>query len=83
MRRRAPSRRVDDDPADLVVHGWDLARAAGLDDRIDDEDVKRVKATAESFDNAMRSPRAFGRAPEPPPGADDQDRLMAYLGRET
>jgi uncharacterized protein (TIGR03086 family) len=67
---------------DLVVHGWDLARAAGLDDHIDPEDVKRVQTTAESFGDAMRSPQAFGPALEPPPGADAQGRLIAFLGRE-
>jgi uncharacterized protein (TIGR03086 family) len=66
---------------DLVVHGWDLARAAGLDDQVDDDDVKRVQATAESFGDAMRGPQAFGPALDPPAGADAQDRLMAFLGR--
>jgi uncharacterized protein (TIGR03083 family) len=29
----------------------------------------------------MRSPRAFGPAVEPPPGADAQTELLAFLGR--
>ena len=67
---------------DLVVHGWDLARSAGLDDRIDPDEVAKVHATAESFGDAMRSPRAFGPAVDPPAGADDQSKLMAFLGRQ-
>jgi uncharacterized protein (TIGR03086 family) len=67
---------------DLVVHGWDLARAAGLDDRIDSEDVARVRKGAEAFGDSMRGPRAFGPAVEPPPGADEQDQLLAFLGRK-
>src|SRR2546425_749697 len=35
----------------------------------------------ESFGDAMRGPRAFGPAVEPPPDADDQGRLLAFLGR--
>jgi uncharacterized protein (TIGR03086 family) len=66
---------------DLVVHGWDLARAAGLDDRIDPHDVERVRRDAELFGDAMRSPQAFGPALEPPPDADEQTRLLAFLGR--
>jgi uncharacterized protein (TIGR03086 family) len=66
---------------DLVVHGWDLARAAGLDDRIDPQDVERVQQVAASFGDAMRSPQAFGPALDPPDGADDQTRLLAFLGR--
>lgn len=66
---------------DLIVHGWDLARAAGLDERIDPDDVARVQRAAESYGEAMRSPQVFGPAVEPPDGADDQARLLAFLGR--
>jgi uncharacterized protein (TIGR03086 family) len=67
--------------SDLVVHGWDLARAADLDEHIDPEDVARVRRHMESFGDALRGPRAFGAAVEPPPEADDQGRLLAFLGR--
>lgn len=67
---------------DLHVHGWDLARATGLPDRIDPEEVPRLLAAAESFGDAMRGPGAFGPAVEPPAGADAQDRLLAFLGRQ-
>jgi uncharacterized protein (TIGR03086 family) len=66
---------------DLVVHRWDLAHAAGLDDRIDAADVARVRQGAEAFGDALRSPGAFGPALEPPDGADEQARLLAFLGR--
>ena len=66
---------------DLVVHAWDLARAAALDERIDPEDVARVQAAAEAFGDAMRGPQAFGPALEAPAGADAQARLLAFLGR--
>ena len=67
---------------DLVVHGWDLARATGQDERIAPEDVARVQAAAEAFGDKMRGPGAFGDAVEPPADADDQDRLLAFLGRD-
>jgi len=66
---------------DLVVHGWDLAHATGLDERIEPDEIARVRATTESFGDAMRSPRAFGPAVDAPSGADDQTRLLAFLGR--
>jgi uncharacterized protein (TIGR03086 family) len=66
---------------DLIVHGWDLARAAGLDERIDPEDVERTQAQAEAFGDKMRSPFAFGPEVEVPAGADPQEKLLAYLGR--
>jgi uncharacterized protein (TIGR03086 family) len=66
---------------DLVVHGWDLAHATGLDETIAPEDVAQVREKAESFGDAMRSPQAFGPEVDPPSGADDQTRLLAFLGR--
>ena len=67
--------------SDLVVHGWDLSRAAGLDDRMEGEDVQRVRRYMESMGDALRGPRAFGPELEAPPGADEQGRLLAFLGR--
>jgi uncharacterized protein (TIGR03086 family) len=66
---------------DLVVHGWDLARATGLDETIAPDDIARVREKAEGFGDAMRSPQAFGPELEAPPGADEQTRLLAFLGR--
>jgi uncharacterized protein (TIGR03086 family) len=66
---------------DLVVHAWDLARAAGLEHRMDPEEIPKVRAVAESFGPALRSPQAFGPEVEAPADADDQARLLAFLGR--
>jgi uncharacterized protein (TIGR03086 family) len=70
---------------DLVIHRWDLARAVGADDRMDPDEVSRFLAFAkqaeEQFGDAMRGPQAFGPALEPPAGADEQTRLLAFLGR--
>lgn len=66
---------------DLVVHSWDLARATGLDERIAPDDVASVRRHAESFGDAMRSPQAFGPEVPPPPNADEQGKLLAFLGR--
>ena len=66
---------------DLVVHGWDLAKAAGLDDRIDPGDLARLEEASKGFGDAMRGPGAFGPEVEPPAGADEQTRVLAFLGR--
>ncbi len=66
---------------DLVVHGWDLARATGLDETIAPDDIASVRAKADSFGDAIRGPGAFGPEVEAPAGADDQTRLLAFLGR--
>ena len=74
---------------DLVLHGWDLARAAGLDDTIDPAEVERLWPGISQIPDEMRIPEHFG------PGvivfgpevvvADDaplQDRLVGKLGRD-
>src|SRR3954454_13827804 len=66
---------------DLVVHRWDLARAAGLDDTIEATELDRIEEASKGFGDAMRSPGAFGAEVEPPPGADRQTRVLAFLGR--
>jgi uncharacterized protein (TIGR03086 family) len=67
---------------DLVVHGWDLSQGAGLDDQIEAEDALRVLGYMEPMGDALRSPGAFGAAVEAPPGADEQQKMLAFLGRE-
>jgi len=66
---------------DQVIHGWDLARAAGLDDHIADEDIAYVREQAKTYGDAMRNPMVFGPEVDAPGSASDQDKLLAYLGR--
>ena len=66
---------------DLVVHGWDLARASGQDVQIDADDLTRLDAASQEFGDAMRGPQAFGPALEVGPDAEDQTRVLAFLGR--
>jgi uncharacterized protein (TIGR03086 family) len=66
---------------DLLLHGWDLARATGGDETMDPDEVRKVFDALRSFGDALRSPRAFGPALEPPPGADEKTQLLAYAGR--
>jgi uncharacterized protein (TIGR03086 family) len=67
---------------DLVVHGWDLASAVGIDEQIPADEITRVRADAEALESTMRAPNVVGPALEPPAGATDQDRLLAFLGRD-
>ena len=68
---------------DLVVHRWDLAKALGLDATIPDEDVAMLAEAIKGFPSeGMRGPGAFGPELTPPPGADEQTKVLAFLGRE-
>lgn len=66
---------------DLIVHRWDLARAAGLDVQLDPSDVTRVVEQAAEFGDMLRSPGVCGPAVEPAADASDQDKMLALLGR--
>ncbi|MDX3659436.1 TIGR03086 family metal-binding protein [Streptomyces sp. ID05-26A] len=78
---------------DLVLHGWDLARATGQDETIPATDVERLWASATAVPadlmERFRTPGAFGPGIEVygaevpvPPDAPLQDRLLGYVGRD-
>lgn len=69
---------------DLVVHRWDIARATGLADheQIAPDELARLRTGAEGFGAAMRMPGVFGPEVPAPADADDQERLLAWIGRE-
>ncbi len=67
--------------ADLLVHGWDLARAIGADDRLDPELVDACTAWFAAVEDAYRSAGAIGPRVEVTTGADPQTRLLAAFGR--
>lgn len=64
---------------DLIVHAWDLATAAGLDERIPDDELARLEADIEFFGDNLSS--VVGPAIEVPAEADRQTRVLARLGR--
>jgi uncharacterized protein (TIGR03086 family) len=67
---------------DLLVHSWDLARAIGADDRLLPEACAVVYAKLKPIDALIRSPDFFGPKLEPAAGADPQDTLLAFVGRQ-
>jgi hypothetical protein len=67
---------------DMVVHRWDVARAAGLDAQLTDEELDRVEAGADSFGPALYMDGICRPGVEAPAGADRVTRVLARLGRE-
>ncbi len=74
---------------DLVLHGWDLARATGQDDSIDPRDLERMWPGMQEIPDEMRIPGAFGPGVvvfgplvEVPDDAPLQDRMLGLLGRD-
>ncbi|GAA3446406.1 TIGR03086 family metal-binding protein [Planomonospora venezuelensis] len=66
---------------ELVVHGWDLARATGQDDRIDPVEIQQVRASLMIVGHDVVRGMMAGPEMEVGPDADEQARLLAYLGR--
>jgi uncharacterized protein (TIGR03086 family) len=65
--------------ADLVGHTWDIGHTVGMDVRLDPTLVTMTFDWAQS--NALRRPGFFGPEVTPPADADEQTRMLAYLGR--
>jgi uncharacterized protein (TIGR03086 family) len=66
---------------DAAIHGWDLARAIGADETLDDELVAFLFAYTADLDLGPRQ-RAFAPADgEVPQNASPQDQLLHRLGR--
>jgi uncharacterized protein (TIGR03086 family) len=66
---------------DLVVHAWDLARAAGLDETLDADEVHALLAGMEPMDEVLRQSGHYGPKVDVPDDADEQTRLIAFTGR--
>jgi len=67
--------------ADLLIHGWDLARATGQDDRLDPELVAACAGWFAGMADAYRGAGAVGPRPAVPTDADPQAALLAEFGR--
>jgi uncharacterized protein (TIGR03086 family) len=67
---------------DVLVHTWDLARAAGLDEKLPPDEIEKGLDAFGAMGEAVRTAGVFGPAVEPPAGADAQTRLLCYTGRD-
>ncbi len=66
---------------DVLVHTWDLARAVGADERLDEASVTKAYGTMKPMDDQIRQPGVFGPKLDPPAGADTQTEFLYFLGR--
>ena len=66
---------------DVVVHTWDLARAAGLDETLDADLVHDMLIAMEPLDDMLRASGQYGPRVAVPADADEQTRLLAFTGR--
>ena len=73
--------------AELAAHAWDLARATGQTGKLDPSlalpALEGARAMIKPQYRNMAGPGApFGAEVSPAPGADDWERLAAFMGRD-
>ncbi len=69
--------------ADVFMHTWDLARATGQDDRLDEAAATATLAGMEPIEEMLRGSGQFGTERGPlPDDADATDRLISFIGRD-
>lgn len=66
---------------DVLVHTWDVARATGGDEQLDGDEVHRMITGMEPYDDMLRASGHYGPRVEVPADADEQTRLIAFMGR--
>ena len=67
---------------DLLIHGWDIAKATGQDTTLDPDLVAVCYARVEPIKDDLRASGAFGSDIQVAPDADLQTKLLALLGRQ-
>jgi uncharacterized protein (TIGR03086 family) len=65
---------------DVLVHTWDLARATGQDERLDPDEVHDTYERMLPADEMIRGDQ-FGPKVPVPDDADEQTKLLAFVGR--
>jgi len=66
---------------DVLIHTWDLAKAAGVEVKLDPQLVDETYNALQPIDAMVRTPGVFGAKVEPPAGADAQTKLICFVGR--
>lgn len=68
--------------ADVFMHTWDLARAAGASVALDPELCSQLVEGMAEIEDLMRGSGHYGPAVPVPADADPQNRLVAFIGRD-
>ncbi len=67
--------------ADVFMHTWDLARATGQDETLDEGMCQALYDGMQPMDELLRSSGQYGPRVDVPPDAPVQHRLLGFIGR--
>lgn len=68
--------------SDVVFHTWDLARATGQDDQLDEGFIAGALEGMSAQGEMIRGSGQFGQAQPVPEDATVQERFFAFIGRD-
>jgi uncharacterized protein (TIGR03086 family) len=67
---------------DVFMHTWDLARATGQDDSLDEDRCRAIYEGMLPMDEVLRQGDQFGPRVNVPEDASFQDKLIGFIGRQ-
>lgn len=67
---------------DVFMHTWDLARATGQEDRLDEEQCRQLFEGMEPMDEVLRQSGQYGAKVPVPDDADWQTKMLGFIGRD-
>lgn len=68
--------------SDIFMHTWDLARSAGLDDRLDPDECQRLLDGMEPIADVLAASGQYGERVPVPDDADAQTQMLGLIGRD-
>lgn len=68
--------------ADVFMHTWDLARATGQDETLDEDIARELYEGMLPMDEILRQSGQYGAAVPVPDDADWQTKLLGFIGRK-
>jgi uncharacterized protein (TIGR03086 family) len=68
--------------SDVFLHTWDLARATGQAEALDEDLCSVLLAGMEPIEDLLRTSGQYGPAVPVPADADVQTRLLGFIGRD-
>ncbi len=66
---------------DVFMHTWDLARATGQDERLDEDRCRTLYEGMLPMDEVLRQSGQYGAAVPVPDDADWKTRMLGFIGR--
>ena len=68
--------------ADVFMHTWDLSRATGQDETLDEAKCAELLEALLPLDDLLRKSGQYGPRVQVPDDADVQTRMLAFIGRQ-